>query len=162
MYWTNKPQFFGVRAMASNVSTGTGTYTAEMFQQDFPQFFNADGECLVPETILTMFINRANNAITPDKWGDAWQYAAGLYVAHFSTMYLSTYAPSSDTAAQAAATGGLVGVIKSATLGDSSVTYDTDTLTKATAEWGSLNATKYGQMLATEARLVGMGGTYVI
>ena len=116
----------------------------------------------MPSTVLNAFINRANNAITPDKWGDMWQYAAGLYTAHYSTMYLSTYAPKSDTPQQAANTGGLVGVMKSATLGDSSVTYDTDALTKATADWGSLNATKYGQMLATEARLIGIGGTYVI
>lgn len=162
MYWYNKPQFYDIRGRAANIGSGPGAYTAEMFEQDFPQFYSVDGECFIPESILVMFINRANNAITPDKWGDAWQYAAGLYIAHFSTMYLSTYAPSSDTASQAATTGGLVGVIKSATLGDSSVTYDTDALTKATAEWGSLNATKYGQMLATEARLVGMGGTYVI
>lgn len=162
MYWYDKQQFYGVRAMASNISTGQGTYTAEMFQQDFPQFYNAEGECLVPAAMLTLFINRANNAITPDKWLDTWQYAAGLYVAHYCTMYLSTYTPNSETASQAAATGALTGVIKSATLGDSSVTYTTDALTKATEEWGSLNATKYGQMLATEARLIGMGGTYVI
>ena len=162
MYWNNKPQFFGVRAAASNIGNESGTYTAEMFKRDFPQFFNADGDCLIPATMLELFIARANNAITPDKWGDACTFAAGLYVAHYGTMYLNTYAPASSTATQAAATGGLVGVIKSATLGDSSVTYDTDALTKATAEWGSLNATKYGQMLATEARLVGMGGTYVI
>lgn len=162
MYWFEKPQFYGMKAMASNIGTSVGTYNVEMFQQDFPQFFNAAGECLVPSNILNLFISRANNAITPDKWGDAWQYAAGLYVAHFSTMFLDAYAPSSENAAQAAATGDLVGVIKSATLGDSSVTYDTDALTKATEEWGSLNATKYGQMLATEARLIGMGGTYVL
>lgn len=55
-----------------------------------------------------------------------------------------------------------MGVVKSAALGDASVTYDTDTLTKATEDWGSLNATRYGQMLATEARLMGMGGSYVL
>ena len=63
MYWYDKQQFYGVRAMASNISTGQGAYTAEMFQQDFPQFYNAEGECLVPATILTLFIDRANNAI---------------------------------------------------------------------------------------------------
>ena len=63
---------------------------------------------------------------------------------------------------QAAATGALVGVAKSAALGDSSVTYDTDALTKATADWGDLNATQYGQLLASRARLAGMGGSYVI
>lgn len=157
-----KPQFYGVRAMASNIGTAEGNYTAEQFRQNFPQFFNVCGKCLVPETVLKMFIDRANKAITPDKWQDAWEYGAGLYIAHYSAMYLSTYAPISETPSQAAATGGLVGVVKSATLGDSSVTYDTDALTKATADWGSLNATKYGQMLATEARLIGIGGTYVI
>lgn len=162
MYWYGKPQFYGVKARAANIGCVKGTYSADIFQADFPQFYNADGECLVPAKILNMFIERANNAITPDKWGDAWEYAAGLYVAHFCAMYLQTYSPNSETPGQAAATGGLTGVIKSATLGDSSVTYDTDALTQATSEWGSLNATKYGQMLATEARLVGMGGTYVI
>lgn len=162
MYWPLKPQFYGVKRMASNIGNVKGTYTADMFKEYFPQFYNADGECLAPENILNMFIERANNAITPDKWGSSWQYAAGLYVAHYLTLYLQTYSPSSETPGQAAATGGLTGVLKSATLGDSSVTYDTDALTKATSEWGSLNATKYGQMLATEARLVGMGGTYVI
>lgn len=160
--YNEKPQFYGVRAMAANIGTSEGNYTAEQFQQNFPQFFNVCGKCLVPETVLKMFINRANKAITPDKWQDAWEYGAGLYIAHYSAMYLSTYAPISETPSQASATGSLVGVIKSATLGDSSVTYDTDALTKATADWGSLNATKYGQMLATEARLIGMGGTYVI
>ena len=52
--------------------------------------------------------------------------------------------------------------MKSASLGDSSVSYDTDPLTRATAGWGDLNATQYGQLLATRARLAGMGGTYVL
>ena len=49
--------------------------------------------------------------------------------------------------------------MKSAALGDSSVSYDTDALTRATADWGDLNATQYGQLLAARARLAGMGGT---
>ena len=161
MFW-GKPQFLGVKAAASNIGHAIGNYTAQMFQQDFPQFFTAEGDCLLPETMLTLFISRANAAIQPDKWLDGWQYAAGLYVAHYATLYLRTYAPSSTTASQAAATGALVGVVKSETLGDTSVSYDTDALTKATEDWGGLNATQYGQMLATEARLVGMGGTCVI
>lgn len=31
-----------------------------------------------------------------------------------------------------------------------------------TEGWGDLNATQYGQMLASKARLVGMAGSYVI
>ena len=118
-----KPQFLGIKAAASNIGHAVGNYTAEMFQQDFPQFFTADGESLLPETMLNQFISRANTSIQPDKWLDGWRYAAGLYVAHYATLYLRTFAPASETAGQAAATGALVGVVKSETLGDTSVTY---------------------------------------
>ena len=164
MYGCGKPQFFGVRGLASNVSHGPpGNYTEDMFHEDFPQFFSSkNGAALVPGAMLEEFIRQANAAVTPDRWPDSWRYAAGLYVAHYATLYLRTYADGSASPAQAAASGALVGVVKSATLGDSSVSYDTDALTKATADWGDLNATQYGQLLATKARLVGMGGTYVI
>ena len=162
-----KPQFFGVREVAANISRGRGAYSAGMFQEDFPQFYTAGTEdtpaaCLVPPAMLEEFIRQANAAITPERWGDGWRYAAGLYAAHYATLYLRTWSEGSETPAQAAATGALVGVVKSAGLGDSSVSYDTDALTKATADWGDLNATQYGQLLATRARLAGMGGTYVI
>ena len=162
MYYWGHPQFFGVRAAAANIGQAVGSYTAEMFQEDFPQFFNKEGTCLLPATMLEQLIDQANRAIQPDKWLDGWRYAAGLYVAHCATLYLRTYAESSDTPAQAAATGALVGVVSSAKLGQDSVSYDTDALTKATENWGVLNATQYGQLLATRARLVGMGGSYVI
>ena len=58
MYYWGKPQFFGVRSAASNIGNGApGNYTAEQFQQDFPQFFTPGSEenpsvCLVPATML--------------------------------------------------------------------------------------------------------------
>ena len=162
MYYWGHPQFFGVRAAAANIGQAVGSYTAEMFQEDFPQFFNKEGTCLLPAAMLEQLIAQANRAIQPDKWLDGWRYAAGLYVAHCATLYLRTYAESSDPPAQAAATGALVGVVSSAKLGQDSVSYDTDALTNATENWGDLNATQYGQLLATRARLVGMGGSYVI
>lgn len=157
-----KPQFMGVRETAANIGQGKAAYTAEMFAEDFPQFFKADGAPLMPRTMLEAFAAAASAAIQPDKWLEQWRYACGLYLAHNATLYLRTYAENSDTPAQAAASGALVGVVKSATLGDASVSYDTTALTKATADWGDLNATQYGQILATKARLVGMGGTYAI
>lgn len=156
------PQFYGVRAAAANIGQSQGNYTAEQFQQDFPQFFNADGVSLVPETMLSEIINMANACVQPDKWLESWRYAVGLYVAHYATLYLRTYAQSSPTATQAAASGALVGVVKSATLGDSSVSYDTSALTKGTENWGDLNATTYGQMLANRAKLIGAAGSYAI
>ena len=162
MFFCDKSQFFGVKSVAANIGHCDGNYTAEMFQEDFPQFFSHEHECLLPKTMLKEFISQANAAIQPDKWLDGWRFAAGLYVAHYATLYLRTYAEFSETPSQAAGTGALVGVVESATLGDATVKYDTDALTKATEVWGDLNATQYGQMLATKARLVGMAGSCVI
>ena len=167
MYFYGNPQFYGVRAMAANIGQSQGNYTAEQFQEDFPQFFTAGNEespavCLVPATMLSEIITMANACVQLDKWQESWRYAVGLYVAHYSTLYLRTYAPSNTTPQQAAASGALVGVVKSATLGDSSVSYDTTAVTKGTEDWGDLNATTYGQMLANRAKLVGLGGSYAL
>ena len=168
MAWPVKPQFQGVRAVAANLGHCRSRYTAEMFQADFPQFFTkgteeAPAEPLLPPAMLEEFVRQANAAIQPDKWTEGWRYACGLYAAHYATLFLRTYSPEgSGSPAEAAATGALVGVVTSARLGQDSVSYSTDALTKATADWGDLNATQYGQLLATRARLVGMGGSYVI
>lgn len=160
-YW-GSPQFSGVRGAAANIGQSAGDYTVEDFQADFPQFFTAEGQPLVPATMLQEFVNMANVSVQLDKWLDSWRYAVGLYVAHYATLYLRTYSESSSTPAQAAATGVLVGIVKSAMLGDSSVSYDTSAITQGTADWGDLNSTAYGQLLANRAKLVGMGGSYAI
>lgn len=162
MYYWGKPQFFGVRAAAANIGQGRGDYTAEQFQADYPQFFTAEGEPLLPLPMLQQVIDMANTAVQPDKWLDSWRFAVGLYAAHYVTLYLRSYAPGSETAAAAAASGALVGVVKSATLGDSSVTYDTSAITAGTEDWGDLNSTTYGQMLANRAKLIGLAGMTVI
>ena len=163
MYYWGKPQFYGVRAAAANLGSGApGTYTAEQFQEDFPQFFNAEGQPLLPAAMLAEIIRMANAAVQPDRWGESWRYAVGLYVAHYVTLYLRGYAASNETPEQAAASGALVGMVKSATLGDASVTYDTAAITAGTEDWGDLTSTTYGQSLANRAKLIGMGGTYVI
>lgn len=162
MWYWGHPQFFGVRAAAANLGHGKGDYTLEQFQEDYPQFFNAEGNFLGSGTMLQEIINMANLSIQPDRWGESWRYAVGLYVAHYATLSLRSYAAYNEDSAQAAATGALTGVVNSATLGDASVSYDTSAITAGTEDWGDLNATTYGQMLANRAKLVGMGGSYVI
>lgn len=156
-----KPQFSGVAA-AANIGRETGGYTLEMFSEDFPQFFRLS----LPDQIIPLkeFVKQANAAIQPDKWLDGWRYACGLYAAHCATLYLRTVPDEADalSPSQLAAMGAGTGIVKSAQLGDSSVTYDTSALTAATERWGDLNATQYGQLLASRARLAGMGGTYIL
>ena len=163
------PFFEGARAAAANVPQPgeQGTYTSEYFQEDFPQFFTVPAEeqeatPLLPQTMLDLFIQQANESVLPSRWGSLWRYAAGLYVAHFCTIYLKTYSPGSESGAQAAAVGSLVGVVKSSGMGDGSVSYDNAAITAGTEKWGAWNATQYGQMFVTLARQVGIGGMYVI
>ena len=163
MYYCGKPQFYGVRAAAANLGSGApGTYTAGQFQEGFPQFFNSWGEPLLPASMLEEIIRMANAAVQPDRWGEGWRYAVGLYVAHYVTLYLRGYAASNETPNAAAASGALVGMVKSATLGDASVSYDTAAITAGTEDWGDLNSTTYGQMFANRAKLIGMAGMLVI
>lgn len=161
MYY-GKPQFFGVKAAAANIGTGVGDYTVEQFREDYPQFFNADGYFLGSLPMLQEIIHMANVSIQPDKWLDSWRYAVGLYVAHYAILSLRGYATNNETPEQAAASGALVGMVKSATLGDASVSYDTAAITAGTEDWGDLNSTTYGQILANRAKLIGMGGTLVL
>lgn len=161
MYWC-KPQFFGIRAQGANIGHGKGTYTVEQFRDDYPQFFNKEGYFLGLLPMLEEIINMANAAVQPDKWLDGWRFGVGLYVAHYATLFLRGYSPSNETPQQAAASGALVGVVKSATLGDSSVSYDTSAITAGTEDWGDLNSTTYGQMFANRAKLIGLAGMYVI
>ena len=162
MWYWGHPQFFGVRAAAANLSHGKGNYTLEQFQEDYPQFFNAEGSFLGSASMLQEIINMANLSVQPDRWGESWRYAVGLYVAHYVTLSLRSYAARNEDPSQAAASGALTGVVSSATLGDAAVSYDTSAITAGTEDWGDLNATTYGQMLANRAKLVGMGGSYVI
>ena len=152
------PKFEAAKKQAANLTQPgeQGTYSKEMFLEDFPQFTD-----LLPEGILTTFLTQVNDSVLPSRWGSMWRYAAGLYLAHFAAVYLKTYAPESSGAAQAAAKAQPAGVIKSATMGDTQISYDNSAVTIGTEKWGSWNATQYGQQLATLARLVGMGGMWI-
>lgn len=170
--WPMNGAFLQAKTMAANVPSDgeKGDYTAAMFLTDFPQFSNSSKEgtkkteaiSLVPEHMLELFIDQANGSVLPGRWGSLWRMAAGLYVAHFSAMYLKTYAPGSSGISQVAMNAQPSGMVKTATMGDVSVSYDNSAITSGTEKWGAWNATQYGQQLITMARMVGMGGMYVI
>lgn len=160
------PVFQKEKAAAANVPHPgeCGNYTVSMFQTDFPQFFENETESsfLGSPDMLRVFITQANDSVLPSRWGSMWRYAAGLYTAHFSTMYLKTYAPGASSRNQVVQGAAQAGVVKSATMGDTSISYDNSAVTAGTEKWGTWNATQYGQQLVTLARLVGIGGMYVI
>lgn len=155
--------FEGKRIAASGVAPSErGAYTVEMFKSDFPQFTGENGASLVPAGMLDNFIARVNDTILPGRWGVDWRYAAGLFMAHYCAMYLKTYAPSSGSTTAAANGADQVGIVKSATMGDTSVSYDASAITAGTEKWGAWNATVYGSQLITMARLAGIAGSFIV
>lgn len=52
--------------------------------------------------------------------------------------------------------------MKSASMGNTSISYDNSAITAGTEKWGAWNGTQYGSQLVTMARMAGMGGIYAI
>ena len=166
------PLFAGVRRTAANVPGPgeAGDYTLEQFREDFPEFFTRDvapctGEGsytpMLPESILQRMIDSANASVVPSRWGPDWRMAAGLFTAHLAALRLQPYADGSTPAATAGNSAN-VGTVKTATLGDTSLSYDNAATNAGTEKWGAWNLTKYGSQLATMARMIGIAGMYVI
>lgn len=158
-----------LRGIASGIVCGdSGAYTETMFYEDCPQFKDSTQAVVkgfVPSTVMQVFLNMCNDAVAPARWGEVWRLAASLYVAHFVTLWLKNNGGNlsgSSTPSEAAESGTVSGVVSGASLGDASVSYDTSSITESTRMWGQWNLTSYGQQFASMARLVAIGGGYVI
>jgi hypothetical protein len=165
------PYFENMKRVSANITPygEVGNYTADMFLSDFPQLYKKteeEGETvytpLIPQSMLDQFIQQANESIIPSRWGTQWRYAAGLFVAHWSVLYLKTYSDGSPNAQVVASMADQKGNVSSATMGDTSISYDNKAVNEGTSKWGTWNATQYGAQLATMARMIGIGGMYVI
>lgn len=175
------PFFENAKKVASNIPAygEKGEYTVDMFSSDFPQFYSkgtaeeVDPETdeittvttytpLIPQSMLDQFIDLANDSVLPSRWGVQWRYAAGLFVAHWSALYLRTYSDGSPNAQSVASGASQMGNVSMASMGDTTVKYDNGSIDAGTEKWGTWNATQYGAQLATMARMIGIGGMYVI
>ena len=155
-----------LRGSASGIVEGQpGAYTEAMFLEDYPPFKNkTTGANFVPQAIMNSFLAMANDIVSPDRWGDMWRFGVGVFVAHYATLYLRTIQNNPEGSANitaAAGSGQLFGIITSASLGDASVSYDTNAATNSTMDWGQWNLTAYGQQYASLAKMFCIGGSYV-
>lgn len=160
------PLFEGAKRTAANIPAPgeQGNYSADDFAEDYPEFYTlADGVYtpMLPVAMLDRFIQSANAAVIPSRWGSDWRLAVGLYTAHLVALRMQTYADGSTPGA-AASNSANVGTVKSASMGDTSISYDNAATNAGTEKWGAWNLTKYGSQLATMARMLGIAGTYVI
>lgn len=164
------PSLYALRRTAANLGCRNSTsYTMAEFLVMYPQFSKLPCSAssgvvapVIPQQVLQMFIDIAYDTVSECQYGTAWKYAIGLYVAHLTTLYAQSYSPDGSTsAAEAAQSGEQLGNVKSASLGDASISYDNTSLDNATEKWGTLNATTYGQQFANLARLIGIVGSFI-
>jgi hypothetical protein len=157
-----------VRALASNIvkSDKNVEYNINTFLQYLPQFSKIENEQVVsiaPAEVVDNYIEMGKDAIQKGRWGAKYKMALSLYVAHYLTLYLQSYQEASEDndKSSAAGSGTALGNVSSASQGDQSISYDNNSLVAGTQQWGSWNATTYGQQLITEAKILGMGGAVI-
>jgi hypothetical protein len=147
----------------SNVRTGTNpSYTLTDFLTQYPQFGqDSNGNYIVPQGILEMYLSLANACIKQVRWNAYWQQAMGWFMAHFCTLYLQGTANPNSGAAAVLKAGQTRGLETSVSVGDVSTSTDYSIITNGIDGWAAWKLTAYGTQLATIGRLVGKGNMYV-
>ena len=120
------PLFEGAKRTAANIPAPgeQGNYSADDFAEDYPEFYTlTDGVYtpMLPAAMLERFIESANAAVIPSRWGSDWRLAVGLYTAHLVALRMQTYADGSTPGA-AASNSANVGTVKSASKGGDCLT----------------------------------------
>jgi hypothetical protein len=131
----------------SNAASGSGATTITVW--------NAPP---LPFAVIQAYIALASSCLIQARWLEQWPIAMSLFVAHFLTLYAQTDGNPNSTASQIASQGIATGVQVAKSVGDISVSYQA---LQGIEDWAAWNLTKYGQMLATMARVVGAGPLFL-
>jgi hypothetical protein len=141
-------------ALALSVSGTTVTLTAAATATATGVTLTDWNAPLIPFVVLLAYIYLATSSLVQARWLAQWTYAVALFVAHFATLYAQTDGNPNSTASQAAAQAMSTGVTVAKSAGDVSISFQPF---HALEEWGSWNATSFGQQLSTLAKVIGMG-----
>lgn len=156
---------FGIIANASNIRTGGNpAYTAEDFLKAYPQFGGVNprtSDMVVPTVIMEAWVKLAHASIHYNRYGDAWEMAMGLYIAHWLTLYLQSAANPDDSLQKIVNAGLSKGLQTSKSAGDLSVSYDFSIVSNDFDGWGTYKQTSFGQQFITLAKMYAVGGMVV-
>lgn len=150
-----------LKAIASNLATqsnGNPNYKVEDFYLIFP-FFQGK----VPQTMVEYYIGLAHSSLSYKQYGEQWNYAMSLYVAHFLTLYLQlSQGLTEDSPVSSIIKNSLAqGLISSKSAGDLSLSYDYSYIDNDLNSWAAWKMTKYGQIFASIAKLIGKPGSLI-
>ncbi|WP_297428660.1 DUF4054 domain-containing protein [Clostridium sp.] len=145
---------------ASNLKTGDNPqFTLDDFYAQYKQFGpNSNGEFIVPEVVMQMYLNLANASIKKTRWHSSWELAMGWFMAHFLTLYVQGMSDPDSGAAGVIKAGQAKGLDTSKSVGDVSMSTDYNTIANGIDGWANWMSTSYGVQLATIGKFVGKGG----
>lgn len=157
---------FFVFGSGSNLRKGTNPpYAASDFLSWYPQFGNdSAGNPVVPAGALQNFIEEAQASVQKARFRATWPRAMALFIAHQCQLYVQTTASTGTTAEQVLQDGKFQGVVTAKSVGDVSVSYDTNVTGRDTPTlqgWGDFHLTEYGVQFATLAKRYALGNMYV-
>lgn len=160
------------------ILTDNPDYTLEMFRLAFPVFriqddpsaevdrtsdnsnSNSDDYDL-PFYLFNLFRSMANASIKYDRYPNIWEYAMGLYIAHYLALALQT--SQGDPSAAAVLAGAMPkGIATSKSVDGLSISYDMMDLASDMEGYGTFKYTMFGMQLVTLIRPYGHGGMWVV
>ena len=149
-----------LKSLAANIkgNLNNPSYTRAQFLAIYPQFTNT-----VPTTVVDFYISMANASLSYDIYQDQWEYAMGLYVGHFLTLWLqmTNGLGENSQASQVIQSSMAQGLTASKSAGSLSISYDNSTVDNDLPGWAAWKLTKYGILFASLAKLMGKPGSYI-
>jgi hypothetical protein len=108
---------------------------------------------LLPVFVLSSYIFLASASLASARYCDMWPMVMGLFIAHYSDLWLQTQASTPNANAMQVATAGLaMGIKTSKSAGDVSVGLQP---LNDLEGWGAFQLTAYGQQFVTIAMVIG-------
>jgi hypothetical protein len=148
----------GIPNPTTILSVGSGQITLSSNATANGTSFNAYTAPMVPIVVMQNALNLANASLMQSRWREQWQFAMCLYMAHVCTLYMGTESGPNTTASQVAGSGLENGIVTATSVGGVSLNAQ---LVGGLEKFGEFNLTRYGVQLASKARVIGAGMTYI-
>ena len=115
----------------------------------------------MPSIVLDMYLELAHNAVKQSRYHSYWKMAMGLFIAHFTTLWVMGNADPASGAAGIIKAGEQKGLVTGKSVDGVSVSKDYNTITSGLDGWAAWNMTTYGTQLASLARLTTKAGVQI-
>ena len=150
-------------AGASNIKSGTNPpFTKEDLYAMYPQFgVDSEGNQAIPETMIEMYIEVADNLIKETRFHKSWKLCMCLCIAHFLTLYVQGLSDLDSGTEGILKAGTVRGLDTSVSVGDVSVSTDYSLTVSNISGYEGWKLTSYGQQLITFAKMYGKGGMMI-